>query len=219
MLQAVAINCWSLVGVDVCMAPEHASEAGRRFLLIFGVFSFAILLDLLLRSQLAAARREIQWLLQQVGSPRSSGGGNQAEEQLRRENKSLLIEVEALRSIVQALRAVQIEPSSCDPPQPDVSQTRSQKHAAKKARIELQRDKVLLDISKGLDNIQDYQQTVKILHFCRDNRVEYDEAQDKKFRIGIKVQVVRKKSEYPSAIALAKVLLDTWAAEKKPEPR
>ena len=173
----------------------------------------------LLRSQLAAARREIQWLLQQVGSPRSSGGGNQAEEQLRRENKSLLIEVEALRSIVQALRAVQIEPSSCDPPQPDVSQTRSQKHAAKKARIELQRDKVLLDISKGLDNIQDYHQTVKILHFCRDNRVEYDDAQDNKFRIGFKVQMVKKKSAHPSAVALATILLDKWAAEKKPEPR
>jgi hypothetical protein len=96
MLQAVAINCWSLVGADVCMAPEQASEAGRRFLLIFGVFSFAIILDLsplrlapvlLLGILLAMSRRQVKFhgldlwpwcgsdgrlrLLWQVGEPNS----------------------------------------------------------------------------------------------------------------------------------------------------
>ena len=91
----------------------------------------------------------------------------------------------------------------------------SREQAAKRARItEQKRAKILLDISKGLENVGDYPKIYQALHQCRDSRLTYEDAHSPEFRIGNKVLKVKTSSSSPSAVALAKVLLAKWIAEK-----
>ena len=49
----------------------------------------------------------------------------------------------------------------------------------------------------------------------QDTRLVYAEALKREFRIGWKVQEIKNTSTFPGAVALAKVLLAQWAAEKR----
>ena len=93
----------------------------------------------------------------------------------------------------------------------------SHEQAAKRARItEQKRAKILRDISEGLENVADYPKIYQALYLCRDSRLTYEDAQIPEFRIGNKVlKVIKDKSSCPSAVALGKLLMANWVAEKR----
>ena len=92
----------------------------------------------------------------------------------------------------------------------------SLEQATKKARVERQqRANIMLDISRGLENVADVPILYRALHLCRDNRLVYEEAQKRELRIGWKVQEIKNTSTFPGAVVLAEVLLAQWAAEKR----
>ena len=91
----------------------------------------------------------------------------------------------------------------------------SQEQATKKARVERQlRANIMLDISRGLENVADIPKIYKALHLCKYTRVVYAEAKNSEFRIGLKVQKIKNTSTSAGTTALAKALLEQWSAEQ-----
>ena len=91
----------------------------------------------------------------------------------------------------------------------------SQERATKKARVERQqRATTMFDISRGLENVDDVPNVYKALHLCKDTRIVYEEARNSEYRIGLKVQNIKKTSTSAGAKVVAKALLAQWSAEK-----
>jgi len=89
------------------------------------------------------------------------------------------------------------------------------KRATKKARVERQqRATIMLDISRGLENVADVPNLFKALHLCIDSRLVFEEAKNTEFLIGRKVQKIRKTSTCAGATALATALMKKWSDEK-----
>ena len=85
--------------------------------------------------------------------------------------------------------------------------------AAKRSRTEEDRLNDLLRISSLLDSAND-EIVVKALHMCKDLRVVYQEASQRRFgTIGLKVIAIKKNSS-PSQVALALWLMNLWTEQK-----
>lgn len=64
----------------------------------------------------------------------------------------------------------------------------SVERTAKQAKDEAERRaKIVYDISRGLENVQDYSRVYRALHLCRDSRLLYEEALNSQFSIGKKI--------------------------------
>ena len=72
----------------------------------------------------------------------------------------------------------------------------------------------MLDISRGLENVEDVPHVFRAVHRCKDSRLVFEEAKSLEFCIGRKVVKIKNTSNCTATKTLATALLAKWGAEK-----